>query len=176
LAIPCTNAFRRIVFVAALLPLWLPLAGCGSAGKSPATSEPTIAVTREPSIPIIPLGRTAAATGAEVTIHGFRLSTDEGGSGPPDGFVWLLVDVEVHNLTASPFVLGVRLLDALDQDFGRAHPPGASAELEAPIASGATVRGETAFLVQRGAIAATLLYSAGEATWALQLGIPPVGH
>ena len=161
-----------VVLPAVCGALGLLLAACASPDQpEPATAVPAPEATRGPSIRIYPLGQTARGEAGEVTIHGVRLSEGAGVDAPPAGYRWMLFDVGVRNTGPEPAAFHARLEDIYSVDVERAHPPGVLRDLDSPIAAGADVRGEIAFLVRGNGAGGTLLYGLGEHLWALQLGV-----
>lgn len=160
------------------------LTSCG--GGDPAPPTPSLrsaasipaatilpATPAPPPIEIILLGETARGDTGEITIHGVRRSTREGDEFAPTGFEWLLLDVALKHLGTEPHSFEVVLVHADGREFERARPPGISLELDAPVAAGAGVRGEIAYLVEVSMRGGILVYGFGDDVWALQLGLLP---
>lgn len=148
-------------------------ASCGDEADQGLPS-PTVAESAGPSILILPLGRTARSEEAEITIHRVRRSGDEQGSRPPEGREWMLVEVSVFNTSSQAVRLLIQFRDRNEDDLDRAYPPGVEEALDSPVAPGASVRGEVAFLAPRGMVGGTIVYGPGDIRWALQMGMFPV--
>jgi hypothetical protein len=76
------------------------------------------------------------------------------------------------NTGDEPFTLYTHLFHPDGREFERAYPAVVEAAFDALLAAGEEIRGEIAFLVERGTTGPILIYGPGSPRWALELGMP----
>jgi len=152
LAFNFTIRYRPLAGLALVLVLCCQTA-CGAGSDSTAAATPTlpppatIAATTPP-IPIFLIGDVARNDTAEITVHGLRRSRNEGGGSPPEGSLWLLLDISVSNLGPRALPLEASFTAVDGHEYERVQPPSISTALASPIDPGANPRGEIAFLIE----------------------------
>jgi hypothetical protein len=169
-----TTHYRPLAGLALALALCAQTA-CGAGSDSTAVATPTlrppsatIAATTPP-IPIFLVGDVARNDTAEITVHRLRRSRSEGGGSPPEGSIWLLLDISVSNLGPRALPLEASFTAVDGHEYERVQPPGIGTALASPVEPGADPRGEIAFLIEETTTYGTLIYGLGGLTWAIQL-------